>query len=140
MLSEQDSRLSILLYKLTTTKFVLISVIVSFVLITIFSFRIPFFWDNVSVISRAASYIYEHHFSSVILPENLDAGHAPVTAFYFAFMWLIFGKSLMVSHLIMLPFVIGLIWEFYKLAKQFLSEKFVKISFHKILPKFHFAN
>jgi len=128
MSSGQYSKYSIFWNKIISSKFVLGGAIVFFILLTVLSFRIPFFWDNVSVIAEAGTHIFNNHLSSIILPENLDAGHVPLIALYFAVMWTLFGKSLIVSHLIMLPFVIGLIWEFYKLSKQFLSEEFIKIS------------
>jgi hypothetical protein len=34
--------------------------------------------------------------------------------------WKFFGKTLLVSHLAVLPFLLGIAWEYYKLAKKFL--------------------
>jgi hypothetical protein len=106
----------------------LVSVFTCFMLASVFALHIPFFWDSAIVISKSGSYFFENHFSSVMLPAELDAGHAPLIAIYFALMWAAFGKTLLVSHLAILPFVLGVIWEFYKLAKKFLPGNLIKVS------------
>lgn len=70
-----------------------------------------FFWDTVQLGSKHAHWFYENRFSTLFLPQEFDSGHIPAFGMYLAILWLIFGKSLLVSHWAMLPFLIGLIWQ-----------------------------
>jgi hypothetical protein len=85
----------------------------------------PFFWDTVQLGSQHGHWFYEQNFNSILLPESLDSGHIPVFGMYLAFIWKLFGKSLLVSHLAMLPFVWGLIWQGIRLIKRFVLEKWI---------------
>ncbi|MBL0080448.1 MAG: hypothetical protein IPP53_15465 [Bacteroidetes bacterium] len=62
----------------------------------------PFFWDTV-LTSKIAQYFYENGFGNLIVPIDLDAGHPPFFQIYLSILWKLFGKSLLVSHLAMLP-------------------------------------
>jgi len=84
-----------------------------------------FFWDTVQFASQHASFFYSNNFSKVILPNKLDSGHIPVFGMYLAFCWIIFGKTLLVSHFTMLPFLFGIIWQSYKLLNKFISQKYI---------------
>lgn len=66
-----------------------------------------FFWDTIQLTSMHAHWFYEGHFSTFFLPTNMDSGHPPFWGMYHAGMWMIFGKSLTVSHLSMSPFIFG---------------------------------
>jgi hypothetical protein len=68
---------------------------------------LPFFWDTIQLASRHAHFFYESNFHSVFLPNDMDSGHIPTFGMYLAFIWKIFGKTLIASHLSMLPFVLG---------------------------------
>ncbi len=78
----------------------------------------PFFWDTV-LTSKIAQYFYENGFGNLIVPIDLDAGHPPFFQIYLSILWKLFGKSLLVSHLAMLPFVLLLVWSFYKISLFF---------------------
>ena len=54
-----------------------------------------------------------------MLPMHLDSGHPPVFGMYQAALWKVFGQSLMVSHLSMLPFIYVLIWYAIKLGELY---------------------
>jgi hypothetical protein len=93
-----------------------------FILLSIVSIRIPFFWDG-TFFSQLAIHFYEKGFSSLIAPSNVDTGGFPMYSVYLAVAWKVFGKSLWVSHLVMLPFLLGITYEYFKLAKRFLAPK-----------------
>lgn len=92
-----------------------------YLLITLFSLDVPFFWDSVTF-SKIADHFFSRGFNGFILPETSDTGGFPLYGAYIAMCWTIFGKSLVVSHLAFLPFILGVIWEFYKLCRRVLPE------------------
>ena len=67
-----------------------------------------FFWDTVQLSSKQAHFFYEQAKFSLLLPEEIDSGHFPFMGMYLSVWWKILGKSLFVSHLAMLPWVIAL--------------------------------
>jgi hypothetical protein len=103
-------------------------------LITLCFADVPFFWDG-TFFSEAALGFYEGKFSPFDCPENLDNVTFPVYSCYMALMWLIFGKSLMVSHIAMLPFLLGIFYEFYWLASRFLNERFTSFALLLLLAE-----
>lgn len=87
-----------------------------------------FFWDTVQLASKHASYYYSSHFSSLLLPNDMDSGHIPTFGIYIALSWEIFERSLVVSHLAMLPFALGIVWQAYKLCSKFIPEQFIGLA------------
>jgi len=75
-----------------------------------------FFWDTVQLASKHAHWYYEQNFQYLLLPETIDSGHPPIFGMYLAICWKIFGKSLMVSHFSMLPFLLGIVWLLHKIG------------------------
>lgn len=67
-----------------------------------------FFWDTVQLSSKQAHFFYEQEAFSLLLPEQIDSGHFPFMGMYLSVWWKILGKSLFVSHLAILPWVITL--------------------------------
>ncbi len=88
------------------------------------SFPFPFFWDNILLSSQIAHHYYTTSFQSLLLPDNIDAGHPPFFGMYLATGWLVLGKKLWVGHLFMLPFVLGVVWQAHRLVKHFIPEKY----------------
>ena len=82
-----------------------------------------FFWDTVQLGAKHGIHFYETRFAEILLPDNFDSGHLPIFGMYLAFTWMIFGKSLFVSHFAMLPFLIGIIFQAYFLIKKYVPEK-----------------
>lgn len=82
-----------------------------------------FFWDTIQLGSKHAHFYFESGFSSLLLPEQMDSGHPPLFGLYLATGWVIFGKSLMISHLLMLPFVWFLVYQWYRLGKYLGGEQ-----------------
>lgn len=93
-------------------------VYVIFTTLVIGTSNFPFFWDTLQLASKHACYFYDNGFTSIILPNNIDSGHIPTLGFYIALVWKIFGKSLLVSHLAMLPFVWGIVYQSIRLTKR----------------------
>lgn len=84
-----------------------------------------FFWDTVQLGAKHASFYYGNHFSQLLLPDGMDSGHVPAFGMYLAVCWKLFGKSLLVSHLCMLPFLFGIIWQSFQLIKKFISPRYI---------------
>lgn len=77
-----------------------------------------FFWDTILLGSRHAQWFYEHGFATPFVPDALDAGHPPLLGMYLAMCWRLFGRSLLVSHLAMLPFVAGIVYQLWQRVGQ----------------------
>jgi hypothetical protein len=60
-----------------------------------------------------------------LLPESIDSGHIPAFGMYLALCWKIFGKSLLISHFSMLPFLLGIVWQSYLLLKKYINRKYI---------------
>jgi hypothetical protein len=89
-----------------------------FTLLVVGTSHFPFFWDTIQLGSKHAHYFYDTHFNSIILPNEIDSGHIPSLGIYLAAVWLIAGKSLVISHLAMLPFVLGIVFQSLSLTKR----------------------
>lgn len=77
------------------------------------------FWDNVLFASKMGNQLYENDIFNWTIPDSFDPGHPPFLGFLLAIAWKILGKSLWVSHLVMLPFVIGTLVQIHKLVFHF---------------------
>ena len=66
----------------------------------------PYFWDTIQFGSLHPEYFIRTDFSSLLLPDEIDSGHPPFFGLYIAAMWNLFGRSLAVSHLSMIPFLL----------------------------------
>ncbi|OAB81812.1 hypothetical protein [Cochleicola gelatinilyticus] len=83
-----------------------------------------FFWDTVQLGSKHAHFFLGSNFSELLLPDSLDSGHIPVFGFYLAVLWSLFGKTLLISHLAMLPFIFGLLWQLELVCRYFFPKKY----------------
>ncbi len=81
-------------------------------------FQLPFYGDHVTLISQPAHFYYENGFHQLFLPEDIATGHPPLYPMLTAFCWLVFGKSLWVSHALTLIFGIVLLGQFYRYVKS----------------------
>jgi hypothetical protein len=79
----------------------------------------PFFWDTVQLGAKHAQWYYESGFRSLLLPDEIDSGHPPGFGLYLALAWQLFGQSLAVSHLAMLPFLLGIILLLFRVGDYF---------------------
>jgi len=85
--------------------------------------RYPFFWDNI-LNAKLALWYLENGTGQLVPPESMDAGHPPFFNIYLAGCWAIFGKSLLVAHLAMLPFLLGIVWTWWNWCKRYLSAQY----------------
>jgi hypothetical protein len=92
------------------------------VLIVLLSLSTGIFWDNVAQIYKLADWLQQHNLFNWIVPNNLDPGIPLTIPFIHALAWTILGKSLLVSHFLMLPFIFGLLWQIYRLVNYFFVE------------------
>lgn len=106
---------------MTNTK-ILLPFFIILTLLTVFSFNVPFFWDS-TFFSTTAVHFYNNGIKGLIGPIEYDTGGFPLYSSYLTIIWKYFGKTLTVSHLAMLPFLLGVIYEFFKLAKRYLNER-----------------
>lgn len=87
-----------------------------------------FFWDTVQLGSQHANFYHSNNFSHFLLPIDLDSGHIPTFGMYIALVWKIFGKTLEASHWAMLPFALGIVWQFNTLCQRFIPKKYAGIA------------
>jgi len=78
----------------------------------------PFYWDNVIQISVPANFYFDNNFKSFFLPPDIATGHPTFVGMYLAMVWKLIGRSLMSSHIAMMPFVFGLIYQIFQLIKN----------------------
>jgi|GEM_PF-991746 len=67
------------------------------------------FWDTMQFAGDHPNWYWDHNFRYLLLPDSCDSGHPPAFGMYIALAWKAFGRSLWVSHMAMLPFVILLV-------------------------------
>lgn len=81
------------------------------------------FWDNVLFASKMGNHLFENSIFNWNIPIEFDPGHPPFLGFLLAISWKILGHKLWVSHLLMLPFIIGVFYQLYKFTTYFIEEK-----------------
>ncbi len=96
--------------------------ILFFILLSLLTLNLPFFWDKDILYSRIAHWLLENHFS-MVLPDSLDPGYMPALGYLLAAAWKVFGVTLPVMHLLMLPFTLGIVWLTRLLLGQFLDNR-----------------
>lgn len=116
---------------MTNTK-ILLSSFLALILLTVFSLNIPFFWDS-TFFSALSVNFYENGLNGFIAPISNDTGGFPLYSAYLTMIWKCFGKTLTVSHIAMLPFLIGATYEYFKLSKRFLNDKTVILAMALLL-------
>ncbi len=102
-------------------------VILSFIFLlalVLLNCRNSFFWDTVQLGSKHANFYFSTNFSHLFLPDNIDSGHIPAFGMYIAFVWKLFGRSLLTSHLAMLPFVLGIGLQLFRVIQKFTINKY----------------
>ncbi|RNI27019.1 hypothetical protein [Rufibacter latericius] len=80
-----------------------------------------FFWDSILLASKYGQWYYQTRFSTLFVPDQIG-GYPPLFGMYVAAGWHLFGKTVPVSHFLMLPFLLGIVWQVYLLARQFLPK------------------
>lgn len=82
---------------------------IPYLLLYIISSRNALLWDTIQFAGDHPNWYYSQHFRYLLLPDSCDSGHPPAFGMYLALLWEIFGRSLLVSHTAMLPFVLLLV-------------------------------
>jgi hypothetical protein len=96
--------------------------IVLAVVVNVFSWHLPFFWDTI-LTSTITQHFYHQGFGNFITPAEFDAGHPPLFYVYVTGFYFIFGKSLFAAHVSMLPFTILGIVSFIRILQHFTFSK-----------------
>lgn len=92
-------------------------------LIVYFSKDVGIFWDNVLFVSKVGTSLYNNGiFNWAAIPMDIDSGHPPFIGSYMALGWTVFGRSLLVSHLLMLPFVFGVMLQILRTCSYFVGD------------------
>ncbi|HXC06631.1 MAG TPA: hypothetical protein VNZ86_17865, partial [Bacteroidia bacterium] len=90
--------------------------------ITLFSSGIPLFWDAVYY-ALPATNEYKFGFNPFDIQETYDTGGFPFYALLLKIAWRVLTDNLLVTHLALLPFLLGLVFAFYRISKLFLTNK-----------------
>ena len=106
-------------------------VLILFLVLKFFTLENCFFWDNTAGYSMPASYLLENGFLSFVYPAQYVA-EPPLAHLYLALLWSLFGKSLLVAHLSITVFSLGVIWQVYRLCER-LETKYTTYIFLLVL-------
>ena len=79
------------------------------------------FWDNVLFASKMGNQLYYNSIFDWTMPNSFDPGHPPFLGFLLAASWKVFGHTLLVSHLVILPFNIGFFYQLFKFISYFID-------------------
>ncbi len=113
--------------KLSNRFFLILTSLIAFLLVWV-NKENGFFWDTIQLASEHGNFYYSTNFSQLLLPVELDSGHIPAFGMYIALVWKIFGRSLPTSHLAMLPFALGIVWQLNNLCKRFVAYNYIGIA------------
>ena len=108
------------------SKQLITSGVVFYTILTLLCLNVPFFWDTI-LTSSIAQWFFDHDLQNGIPPIEWDAGHPTFFQIYIFGLWKIFGKSLAISHLAMLPFLYTIVLSFVYLLQKVTTEKFPRI-------------
>ncbi|MFO7656209.1 MAG: hypothetical protein R6W78_04015 [Bacteroidales bacterium] len=109
---------------INTKSFKLIILYLFYLILSIIVSNNSFFWDTIQLASKHAHWYYENNFRFLLLPDSIDSGHIPVFGMLLALIWKIFQKTLFVSHLFMLPFLLGIVYQSQKIIYYFVAKKY----------------
>ncbi len=88
--------------------------------------NVPFFWDTI-LTSSVAQWFYDNGIQNAIAPLKWDAGHPTLFQIYLMFCWKIFGKTLAVSHIAMLPFLWLMVFAFVYICQKITTFSIARI-------------
>ncbi len=83
------------------------------------------FWDNILFSSIMGNHLYYHGIFNWNFPIAIDTGHPPFLAFLLASAWKVLGHKLWVSHLVILPFIIGFFYQLHLFVNYYLKNNFL---------------
>jgi len=96
----------------------------AYILLIIFGLHLPFFDDTI-IFSQQARYFYNQDFWQFQLPASHYTGNPELFPLYLSWLWKLFGKSLVISHLAMVPLVLMLCWQIFLFVRRFIPEKYM---------------
>jgi hypothetical protein len=96
-------------------------------LIFLLSYNNGIFWDNVLFVSKKGNYLYNSNLFNWILPNNIDPGHPPTLGFLSALSWKLLGHKLWVTHLVLVPFTIGLFYQIFLLINFYVKSNYLTL-------------
>ena len=88
-----------------------------FIVLKYFTLGHGFFWDHTAGYSLPAEYVRTHGFLSILYPSDYVA-EPPLAHWYLAALWTWLGRSLLVAHLSIALFSVGVIWQIYRLCEE----------------------
>ncbi|RHJ84385.1 glycosyltransferase family 39 protein [Parabacteroides sp. AM08-6] len=91
--------------------------ILVFIILKCFTLDNCFFWDGIAGWSMPANYLLQHGFFSFVYPPEYVA-EPPLAHLYLAMLWSLFGRNLLVAHVAIAVFSVGVIWQTYNLSKR----------------------
>lgn len=93
------------------------------ILYTILGIRVGILWDNVLFVGKTGSFLYENGiFNWFAMPVRAHSAHPYLCGTYYATVWRLFGRSLLVSHLATIPIIVGVLYQLWKLCCYFIRE------------------
>jgi hypothetical protein len=81
--------------------------------------------ENVLFASKTGNQLCAHSIFNWTIPNSFDPDHIPFLGFLLAIFWEIFGRKLWGSHLLMLPFIIGLFYQLYDFVKHCIQRTYI---------------
>jgi hypothetical protein len=81
------------------------------------------FWDNVLFASKMGNELYGNSIFSWTIPESFNPDYPFFLGFLLAIFWRVLGHELWVSHLLMLPFVVGFFSQLYEFILYFVKKQ-----------------
>ena len=78
-----------------------------------------FFWDNTIFGYQMGNHLYNNGLFNFNFPDSFDPGHPPFLAILLATSWKLLGRTLLVSHAVLLPFIYGVFVQIYLFSKNY---------------------
>lgn len=116
-----------------TNKQKLIALSIVFVIVEVLLFKdLPFFWDAASKAGRA-TWLLDNQFQQLVVPTEMNSGHPPLWPFLLAFSWKLFGKSILISRLLLAFINLGVFIQLIRLINYYLPTKLLILGFILLL-------
>lgn len=94
------------------------------ILIAIIGMSTGIFWDNKTFVTSMGNVLYEKGiFAWDSFPIDFDPGQPPFIATLVAAAWRFFGRTLFISHIVIVPFIFGILWQVWSLCDFFIDNK-----------------
>ena len=105
-------------------KWSLVLTVLLYVLFKLLYLETGMFWDSITILSKPATYLYNHGLFNFHYPSILDNGDPQLGPFYIAIIWKILGRNLFTTHLAFIPILIIILFELYRLTTKLFSKTF----------------